>query len=98
MTSGGDEEPVIIQPDSWRAPFRFSACIETMNPPRAVACRDSVVECGSPLPLFLACTGGESARGLAQSKTWRPCSGSWKERGYSGRLVVHPTASALTGF
>jgi hypothetical protein len=37
----------------------------------------SVLECGSPLPLFpghaASCTQPESARGLAQSKTWRGC-------------------------
>jgi hypothetical protein len=34
----------------------------------------SVLECGSPLPLFPATDlvrQAESARGLAQSKTWR---------------------------
>src|SRR5439155_9463259 len=56
----------------------------TLNSPRSLARRDSVLDCGSPLPLFLACTGWESARGLAkqncsfsralvgkQSTTWR---------------------------
>src|SRR5439155_16265895 len=38
------------------------ACIGTMNSPRAVAGRDSVLDCGSPLPLFLARVGWESAR------------------------------------
>src|SRR6266536_2875020 len=63
---------------SWRASTASWLRIEAMSLPRAVAWRDSVVECGSPLPLFPACVGGESARGLAQSKTWRPCSGSWR--------------------
>ncbi len=34
--------------------------------------RDSVLDCGSPLPLLRFQTGSKSARGLAQSKTWRP--------------------------
>src|SRR5881628_3586236 len=34
----------------------------SMNSPRAVAGRDSVLDCGSPLPLFLARVGWESAR------------------------------------
>ena len=33
--------------------------------------RDSVVECGSPLPLSIAVNLFQSARGLAHSKTWR---------------------------
>src|SRR6266540_3483653 len=33
--------------------------------------RDSVLDCGSPLPLLHRKTGSKSARGLAQSKTWR---------------------------
>ena len=34
--------------------------------------RDSVLDCGSPLPLLRFQTESKSARGLAQSKTWRP--------------------------
>ena len=34
-------------------------------------CRDSALECGSPLPLSVPRARCESARGLAQSKTWR---------------------------
>src|SRR6266542_4277593 len=33
--------------------------------------RESVLDCGSPLPLLHPRPGSESARGLAQSKTWR---------------------------
>src|SRR5438876_9312635 len=33
--------------------------------------RASVLDCGSPLPLFRPRTRSESARGLAHSKTWR---------------------------
>ena len=67
-----------------QSPLSLSACIGTMNSRRAVARPDSVLDCGSHLPLFLACTGWESARGLGnqnrsliralagkQSKTWR---------------------------
>jgi len=63
------------------------------NPFRAVAWRDSVVDCGSPLPLFLAGTGRESAwrlgnqncslrRVLAgkQSKSWRVVHWPWRTR------------------
>ena len=50
----------------------FFARVGTTNSLRAVPRRDSVLDCGSPLPLFLACSGRDSARGLAQSKTCRP--------------------------
>src|SRR5437773_1996138 len=53
---------------SWVASFRFCACVGTMNLPRAVSRRDSVLDCGSPLPLLLPRAEWESARGLAQSK------------------------------
>ena len=58
-------------------PPSLCARFGTINSPRAVARRDSVLDCGKteqqigvcacaprPLPLFLACTGWESARGL----------------------------------
>src|SRR5947207_13047113 len=48
------------------------ACTGTMNLARAVVGRDSVLDRRSPLPLFLAGAGRESARRLAQSKTWGP--------------------------
>ncbi len=57
---------------SWRAPFRFFACIGTMNRGGRCVGRDSVLDCGSPLPLLRPQTRSKSARGLAQSKTWRP--------------------------
>jgi hypothetical protein len=34
--------------------------------------RDSVLDCGSPLPLSAGTGTCQSARGLAQPKTWRP--------------------------
>ncbi len=47
------------------------------EPQRRLRRRDSVLECGSPLPLLRPQTRSKSARGLAQSKTWRPWVGSW---------------------
>src|SRR6266542_3341467 len=41
------------------------------EPRRWVRCRDSVLDCGSPLPLLRPQTRSQSARGLAQSKTRR---------------------------
>jgi len=35
------------------SPLSLCAGIATRNSPRAVARRDSVLDCGSPLPLFL---------------------------------------------
>src|SRR6266542_354513 len=64
---------------SWRAPFRFCACIGTMNRGGRCVGRDSVLYCGSPLPLLRPQTTSKSARGLAQSKTWRHF-GPFKER------------------
>ena len=46
----------------------FLARIRTMNSPRAVAGRDSVLDCGSPLPLFPARAAWESARDWRSSK------------------------------
>src|SRR5881394_1913487 len=41
------------------------------EPRRGGRRRASVLDCGSPLPLLRPRTRSESARGLAQSKTWR---------------------------
>jgi hypothetical protein len=41
------------------------------EPGRRVRRRESVLKCGSPLLLSSALDALESARGLAQSKTWR---------------------------
>ena len=41
------------------------------EPRRWVRRRDSVLDCGSPLPLLRPRSRSKSARGLAQSKTWR---------------------------
>src|SRR6266511_3637282 len=41
------------------------------EPRGCVRRRDSVLDCGSPLPLLHPQTRSKSARGLAQSKTWR---------------------------
>jgi len=57
------------------ASHRFCARIGTMNLRKTGHPRASVLECGSPLPLWSLPTARvpcESARGLAQSKTWRP--------------------------
>src|SRR6266496_3504745 len=40
---------------------------------RGGRCRASVLDGGSPLPPSRSWTGRKSARGLAQSKTWRRC-------------------------
>src|SRR6266699_5824158 len=96
----------------------LGALIGTMNSPRAVAWRDSVLDCGKteqqigmcacaprPLPLFLACTGWESARGLRnqncnlrrahagkQSKTWRLRATALREAGWMP--VVSPAGDS----
>ncbi len=44
----------------------------TTNSPRSVARRDSVLDCGSPLPLLLGCTGWESAAGPSQDSEGLP--------------------------
>ena len=41
--------------------------------------RESVLDCASPLALSThAADPNQSARGLAQSKTWRPFADSWE--------------------
>src|SRR3989440_12083900 len=78
------------------------ARIGTMNLPRAVARRDSVLDCGKteqqigmcacaprPLPLLLARAGWESARGLAQSKPVGRSIGSWKEARREVAFWIH---------
>jgi len=55
------------------------------EPNQGGPCRDSVLECGSPLPL-LSAADAESARGLAQSKTWRSCE---RFEGMIGPVAIH---------
>src|SRR5439155_4621791 len=50
------------------------------EPRRGARRRASVLDCGSPPPLFRPRTRSESARGLAHSKTWR-YGGRFMERG-----------------
>ena len=57
-----------------RIPRKRTSRIEPLN----LRLRASVVECASPLALWLGSAGrAESARGLAHSKTWRAFGGSW---------------------
>ena len=65
----------------------------TMNSPRALARRDSVLDCGSPLPLLLGCTGWESAAGPSQGSEgllnfFRPTR-DFFERFFSSIRIVH---------
>jgi len=66
--------------------------------------RASVLECGGPPPLFHRTSEsghrGESARGLAQSKTWRMREASWTPAapcrfGQAGQQRLHPVCPAL---
>ena len=52
-------------------PLGFDAMLQRCRPSGASESRASVLDCGSPLPLFHPPRPCESARGLAQSKTSR---------------------------
>ncbi len=62
------ETPAPLPAGSWRASFRFLRKHWDNEPRRWVRRRDSVLDCGSPLPLLRPQSRSKSARGLAQSK------------------------------
>src|SRR6266545_396463 len=68
----------LAQSKTWRLFGRFMESLLSFfrmhwdhEPRRWVHRRESVLDCGSPLPLLRLQTRSKSARGLAQSKTWR---------------------------